>query len=99
MASVVGWPRILTTPVGSGVGISGDLMPNRREVFVQGETSIDRSKGGLGIGLALVKRLSKLHGGSVSAESDGSGTGSKFILQLPRSGRDLSESADMDLLI
>jgi hypothetical protein len=53
-------------------------------LFAQGERSADRSQGGLGVGLALVKRLAELHGGSVKAESAGTGRGSTFIVQLPK---------------
>jgi CheY-like chemotaxis protein len=68
----------------SGVGIAPDLLPHVFDVFVQGSISIDRSQGGLGIGLSLVRRLVELHGGSVSATSTGSGDGSTFEIRLPR---------------
>jgi signal transduction histidine kinase len=68
----------------SGVGIAADLLPHVFDVFVQGTISIDRSQGGLGIGLSLVRRLVELHGGSVSASSAGSGGGSTFEIRLPR---------------
>jgi signal transduction histidine kinase len=68
----------------SGVGIPPDLLPHVFDVFVQGSISIDRSQGGLGIGLSLVRRLVELHGGSVSATSAGSGNGSTFEIRLPR---------------
>ncbi|WP_036166257.1 response regulator [Massilia sp. 9096] len=68
----------------SGVGIAADLLPHVFDVFVQGAISIDRSQGGLGIGLSLVRRLVELHGGSVSATSAGSGAGSIFEIRLPR---------------
>jgi len=67
----------------SGVGIPPELMPRMFELFVQFERTLDRSQGGLGIGLALVKRLVELHGGDVSAHSEGSGRGSEFIVRLP----------------
>jgi signal transduction histidine kinase len=54
------------------------------DVFVQGAISIDRSQGGLGIGLSLVRRLVELHGGSVSATSAGNSSGSTFEIRLPR---------------
>ncbi|HEY1043067.1 MAG TPA: ATP-binding protein, partial [Telluria sp.] len=69
----------------TGVGIGAELLPHVFDVFVQGTSSIDRSQGGLGIGLSLVRRLVELHGGSVSALSDGAGTGSTFMIRLPRS--------------
>ncbi|KQV37823.1 response regulator [Massilia sp. Root335] len=68
----------------SGVGIAPDLLPHVFDVFVQGAISIDRSQGGLGIGLSLVRRLVELHGGSVSASSPGSSGGSTFEIRLPR---------------
>jgi two-component system, sensor histidine kinase len=72
----------------SGVGIAPDLLPHVFDVFVQGSISIDRSQGGLGIGLSLVRRLVELHGGSVSATSTGSGAGSTFEIRLPRTEPD-----------
>ncbi|HEU4851485.1 MAG TPA: response regulator [Telluria sp.] len=76
----------------TGVGIGQDLLPHVFDVFVQGTSSIDRAQGGLGIGLALVRRLVELHGGSVSAHSDGPGTGSTFMIRLPRvSARDSAQ--------
>ncbi|OON64681.1 hybrid sensor histidine kinase/response regulator [Massilia sp. KIM] len=68
----------------SGVGIPPELLPHVFDVFVQGAISIDRSQGGLGIGLSLVRRLVELHGGSVSADSAGAGSGSVFVIRLPR---------------
>ncbi|RJG14936.1 response regulator [Massilia cavernae] len=68
----------------SGVGISPDLLPHVFDVFVQGAITIDRAQGGLGIGLALVRRLAELHGGSVSARSSGASAGSTFEIRLPR---------------
>jgi signal transduction histidine kinase len=71
----------------SGVGIPPDLLPHVFEVFVQGTISLDRSQGGLGIGLSLVRRLVELHGGSVEAHSDGTSSGSTFIMRLPGATR------------
>lgn len=68
----------------SGMGISAELMPHIFEVFVQGAPSPNRAQGGLGLGLALVKQLTSLHGGTVSSESAGPGQGSAFTLRLPR---------------
>ena len=67
----------------SGVGIPADLLPQVFDVFVQGTSTLDRAQGGLGIGLALVRRLVELHGGNVYAESAGPGEGSTFTLHLP----------------
>ncbi|MBW8900533.1 MAG: response regulator [Massilia sp.] len=68
----------------SGVGIAADLLPHVFDVFVQGAISIDRSQGGLGIGLSLVRRLVELHGGTVSASSPGTSSGSTFEIRLPK---------------
>ncbi len=69
--------------VDDGIGISTELLPRIFDLFVQGQTSIDRSFGGLGIGLTLVKRLAELHGGSVVAESGGTNKGARFLLRFP----------------
>jgi PAS domain S-box-containing protein len=67
----------------TGVGISADLLPRVFDLFVQADRRMDRSQGGVGIGLTLVKRLVELHGGGVSAFSAGAGQGSEFIVRLP----------------
>ena len=67
----------------SGMGIPPDQLPRMFELFAQGDRSIARSEGGLGIGLTLVKSLVELHGGSVAAESRGPGHGSTFLIRLP----------------
>ena len=69
-----------------GSGISADLMPHLFELFTQGERTRDRSDGGLGLGLNVVRRLVEMHGGSVSAESDGANRGATFTVRLPRIG-------------
>jgi PAS domain S-box-containing protein len=67
----------------SGEGISRELLPHVFDLFTQGDRSPARSEGGLGIGLALVKRLVELHGGTVEASSAGPGRGSEFVVRLP----------------
>src|SRR5438874_4478230 len=67
----------------NGSGIDAELLPRVFELFVQGERGLDRSQGGLGIGLTLVKRLVELHNGRVEAHSDGPGSGSQFRIVLP----------------
>ncbi|WP_051971538.1 ATP-binding protein [Massilia sp. 9096] len=67
----------------TGVGIAAETLPQIFEPLVQGPTGIDRAQGGLGLGLALVRELSALHGGSVAAHSDGPGQGCVFTLRLP----------------
>jgi CheY-like chemotaxis protein/anti-sigma regulatory factor (Ser/Thr protein kinase) len=67
----------------TGVGISPEFLPRVFTLFAQADTSSDRSQGGLGIGLAIVKHLVELHGGTVEAESEGPGKGSQFAVRLP----------------
>jgi len=67
----------------NGVGIDAELLPNIFELFEQGKRSLDRSQGGLGVGLTLVHRLVSLHQGTVTATSAGSGRGSEFRVVLP----------------
>jgi PAS domain S-box-containing protein len=67
----------------TGIGIPADVLPTIFDLFVQSERSLDRSQGGLGIGLTLVRRLVELHGGKVQAASNGAGMGSTFIVNLP----------------
>ncbi len=67
----------------SGIGISRDLLPRVFDLFTQAERPLDRSHGGLGIGLTIVQRLVEMHGGSVQAHSAGPGMGSEFEVRLP----------------
>src|SRR5204863_9877097 len=67
----------------TGLGIPPEMLASVFDLFTQVDRSLDRSQGGLGIGLTLVKRLVELHGGSVEATSAGTGTGSEFIVRLP----------------
>ena len=67
----------------NGVGMSAELLESAFELFKQGGQSLDRQKGGLGVGLTLVQRLAGLHGGSVEAHSEGAGKGSEFVVRLP----------------
>ena len=67
----------------NGVGIPAELLPRIFDLFVQSNRSLDRSQGGLGIGLSLVRRLIEMHDGRVSAASDGPGRGARFELVLP----------------
>jgi signal transduction histidine kinase/CheY-like chemotaxis protein len=67
-----------------GVGMTPELLPHVFDLFTQAERSPDRSQGGLGLGLALVKSLVELHDGHVTAQSDGPGRGSRFVVRLPR---------------
>jgi PAS domain S-box-containing protein len=76
-------PEVIVRVRDDGMGIAPDLLPHIFELFVQSTRSLDRAHGGLGIGLTLVQRLVKLHGGSVEVRSDGLGHGSEFIVRLP----------------
>jgi len=69
--------------VDSGVGLSPELAARMFDLFVQGDRSLDRPQGGLGIGLTLVKRLAELHGASVSGSSPGPGLGARFAVRMP----------------
>jgi PAS domain S-box-containing protein len=67
----------------AGIGIRPDLLPHVFDLFVQGDSSLERARGGLGIGLTVVRKLVEMHGGSVSAHSEGPGRGSEFVVRLP----------------
>jgi signal transduction histidine kinase len=67
----------------NGVGISAEMLPIVFDLFVQSRQTVDRSQGGLGLGLAIVRTMAELHGGSVEARSEGVGRGSEFVISLP----------------
>jgi CheY-like chemotaxis protein len=67
----------------NGIGIPPHMLPNVFDMFTQVDRSLERSQGGLGIGLSIVKRLVEMHGGAVEAKSEGHGAGSEFIVRLP----------------
>jgi PAS domain S-box-containing protein len=67
----------------NGIGLSAELLPHVFDLFTQANRSLDRSQGGLGVGLTLVRHLVELHGGTVEAMSDGPGQGSQFTVRLP----------------
>jgi PAS domain S-box-containing protein len=69
----------------TGIGMEPEMLERLFETFSQADRSLDRSRGGLGLGLALVKGLIEQHGGEVKADSDGPGCGSRFTIRLPRS--------------
>ncbi len=70
----------------TGVGMSADLLARAFDLFVQADNTLDRSDGGMGVGLTLVRAIVELHGGRVTAHSDGPGTGSEFVVRLPLAG-------------
>ncbi|MEJ7603364.1 MAG: ATP-binding protein, partial [Kofleriaceae bacterium] len=75
--------QVVMTVKDSGMGIPPELLPQVFDSFVQGQRSSARSEGGLGLGLAIVRSMVELHGGSVRARSDGVGKGSEFEIRLP----------------
>ena len=82
-AEATGEGRAVVRVSDEGVGIAAEELPNVFEMFAQVDTTIDRSRGGLGMGLTLVKRIVEMHGGGVEAASDGPGRGTVFTLRLP----------------
>jgi PAS domain S-box-containing protein len=77
----------------NGIGISAEMMPRMFTLFAQASPALERSEGGLGIGLSLVRELVELHGGAVSAYSRGAGQGSEFVVRLPIGDPEDSEDA------
>ena len=75
-----------------GVGVTPELAPFIFDLFTQGLRTLERSQGGLGIGLSLVRTLTEMHGGAVRVHSDGEGLGSEFIVTLPLSSQELPKS-------
>lgn len=67
----------------SGIGITAELLPKVFDLFMQGDRALDRSEGGLGIGLTVAKRIVEMHGGTILARSEGPGKGAEFIVHLP----------------
>jgi len=85
--------RVTISVRDNGIGIAPDVLPQVFDLFTQAERTPDRSQGGLGLGLALVKSLVQLHGGSVRAESAGLGQGSSFGVTLPLAQREADAPA------
>jgi signal transduction histidine kinase len=76
-------PYVVIAITDSGAGIAPEVLPNVFELFTQFDRPLDRSSSGLGIGLALVRRLVEMHGGTVAAESEGLGRGTRVTVTLP----------------
>lgn len=83
----------VTNVTDTGMGIDPALLTRVFDMFVQAQTSLDRSQGGMGIGLTLVKTLVELHGGTVTARSEGKDRGSQFIVRLPLASRAADSAA------
>jgi PAS domain S-box-containing protein len=75
--------EVLVRVTDRGIGIPAEYLPRIFEMFAQVDMAFERSQGGLGIGLSLVKVLVGMHGGTIDAHSDGPGTGSEFVVRLP----------------
>ena len=75
--------RLTVSIKDSGIGIAPDMLPRVFEMFSQAKPALARAQGGLGIGLALVRGLVELHGGTITAQSEGVGRGSEFVVELP----------------
>ena len=75
--------EVLVTVSDTGIGIAADHLPHIFDMFTQVDGSLEKSQGGLGIGLTLVQRLVVMHGGSIEAKSEGPGKGSAFVVRLP----------------
>jgi CheY-like chemotaxis protein len=69
--------------IDTGIGLPPEMLQRVFELFTQADRTLDRSEGGLGIGLTVARRLAELHGGSISAQSEGLGRGSTFTVKLP----------------
>ncbi|MGV3742740.1 MAG: PAS domain-containing protein, partial [Burkholderiaceae bacterium] len=90
--------EVILGVVDDGIGIAPGLQRQIFELFAQAERTSDRSQGGLGIGLALVRSLVELHGGTVSCESRGVGKGSSFFIRLPRLVRQEQSAKEMRVI-
>ena len=75
--------EVVVSVIDTGVGIAPEMLPRVFEMFTQADRTIERAKGGLGIGLTLARRLTEMHGGSLTAASEGDGKGSIFAVRLP----------------
>jgi len=79
----LGAPHVVVRVRDNGVGIPPELLPQVFDLFTQVDRTLNRAQGGLGIGLALAKRLAQMHGGDVTAHSEGIGRGAEFAVRLP----------------
>jgi signal transduction histidine kinase/CheY-like chemotaxis protein len=90
--------QVILDVADDGIGMSPELIAQVFNLFAQAERTSDRSQGGLGLGLALVKSLVESHGGSVHADSAGEGRGSRFTIRLSRLNSDLTVKQDADAI-
>lgn len=80
----------------TGIGISAEMLPHVFDMFAQADTSLDRATGGLGVGLTVVKNLVEMHGGRITAHSEGLGKGATFVIRLPSVRREDTAAAVTD---
>lgn len=85
------WEHVVISVRDNGIGITANMVPKIFDLFFQGARDSERSEGGLGIGLALVKSFVELHGGTASVHSDGPGRGSEFTVRIPVAANDTSK--------
>ena len=88
--------ELWTTVKDSGIGIPADMLSRIFEMFAQVDKSLEKSHGGLGIGLTLAKRLTEMHGGTLEVSSDGPGRGSEFVVRLPAALAGVAEARPQD---
>ena len=96
LAATVRDGEVVVDVVDNGVGMAPELVARAFDLFAQAERTSDRASGGLGLGLALVRSLVELHGGTVTCESGGSGRGSRFTVMLPLLAQDAAPAAPHD---
>jgi len=85
--------QVVLTVRDSGIGIAPDMLPRVFDMFTQESQALDRTQGGLGLGLTIVRNLTALHGGTVEAHSEGRNRGSQFVVRLPLSTGASAEAA------
>jgi two-component system, chemotaxis family, CheB/CheR fusion protein len=88
--------EVAVSVVDSGMGIASELLPHIFDMFVQGDQTLDRAQGGLGIGLTLVRQLVGMHNGHVEAHTRGPGEGSEFVVRLPAMPEPTTSQASVD---
>src|SRR5688572_22150438 len=90
VSAVVDGGEVILRVRDTGMGIAPEMLPRIFDLFVQEGQALDRSQGGLGLGLAIVRSLVHLHGGRVTAHSDGQGFGAEFVVHLPHVAADVA---------